>query len=60
MFLALPSRFQGTCYRAANWQRLGKTCGHTRNDRNNTIRVEIKDVSLHPLTPRFRKELCAA
>lgn len=54
------SRFQGTCYRAANWQRLGETCGRTRNDRDNTIRVEIKDVYLHPLTPRFRKELCAA
>jgi hypothetical protein len=54
------SRFQGTCYRAANWQRLGETCGRTRNDRDNTIRVEIKDVYLHPLTPRFREELCSA
>jgi hypothetical protein len=54
------SRFQGTCYRAANWQRLGETRGRTRNDRNNTICVEIKDVYLHPLTPRFRKELCSA
>ena len=53
------SRFQGTCYRAANWQRLGETCGRTRNDRDNTIRVEIKDVYLHPLTPRFREELCS-
>ena len=54
------SRFQGTCYRAANWQRLGETRGRTRNDRDNTIRVEIKDVYLHPLTPRFREELCSA
>lgn len=54
------SRFQGTCYRAANWQRLGETRGRTRNDRDKTIRVEIKDVCLHPLTPRFRKDLCAA
>lgn len=54
------SRFQGTCYRAANWQRLGETCGRTRNDRDNTIRVEIKDVYLHPLTPRWREELCSA
>lgn len=54
------SRFRGTCYRAANWQRLGETRGRTRNDRNNTIRVEIKDVYLHPLTPRFREELCSA
>jgi len=27
-------RFQGTCYRAANWLRLGATRGRTRNDRN--------------------------
>jgi len=54
------SRFQGTCYRAANWQRLGETRGRTRNDRNTTIHVEIKDVYLHALTPRFRKELCSA
>ena len=53
------SRFQGTCYRAANWQRLGETRGRTRNERANTIRVAIKDVYLHPLTPNFRKELCA-
>jgi hypothetical protein len=32
----------------------------TRLIRNNTIRVGIKDVSLHALTPRFRKELCSA
>jgi len=54
------SRFQGTCYRAANWQRLGETRGRTRNDRNSTIHVEIKDVYLHALTPRFREELCSA
>ena len=54
------SRFQGTCYRAANWQRLGETRGRTRNDRNTTIHVEIKDVYLHALTPRFRKELGSA
>jgi hypothetical protein len=54
------SRFQGTCYRAANWRRLGETRGRTRNDRDNTIRVEIKDVYLHPLITRFREELCSA
>ena len=32
----------------------------TRLSRNNTIRVGIKDVSLHPLTPCFREELCSA
>ena len=53
------SKFKGTCYRAANWLRLGQTRGRTRNDRENRIRVEVKDVYLHPLTRDFRKELGA-
>ena len=53
------SRFKGTCYRAANWQRLGATQGRTRNDRVHRIRAAIKDVYLYPLSPDFRRELCA-
>lgn len=53
------SRFQGTCYRAANWQRLGSTQGRTRNDRTHRIRAAVKDVYLYPLTADFRRELCA-
>ena len=53
------SRFRGTCYRAANWLRLGATQGRTRNDRNRSIQTAIKDVYLYPLTPHFRQELCA-
>lgn len=52
-------RFQGTCYRAANWLRLGATQGRTRNDRNRTIQATVKDVYLYPLIPEFRRELCA-
>jgi hypothetical protein len=52
-------RFQGTCYRAANWQRLGATRGRTRNDRAHRIRAAVKDVYLYPLTADFRQELCA-
>lgn len=52
-------RFKGTCYRAANWLRLGSTQGRTRNDRNHCIRAAVKDVYLYPLTPDFRQELCA-
>jgi len=51
--------FQGTCYRAANWLRLGATRGRTRNDRAHRIRVAVKDVYLYPLIPEFRRELCA-
>lgn len=53
------SRFRGTCYQAANWVRLGPTQGRTRNDRNNRIRVSVKDVYLYPLIKDFRRELCA-
>lgn len=52
------SRFKGTCYRAANWMRLGATQGRTRNDRDRSIQAPIKDVYLYPLIPEFRRELC--
>ena len=51
------SRFKGTCYRAANWQRLGATRGRTRNDRAHRIRAAVKDVYLYPLVADFRQEL---
>jgi hypothetical protein len=52
-------RFRGTCYRAANWLDLGRTKGRTRDDRNHSIRVPIKDVRVLPLLPlaRLRREL---
>lgn len=53
------SRFKGTCYRAANWLRLGVTQGRTRNDRKHRIRATVKDVYLYALSPDFRRELCA-
>jgi len=52
-------RFRGTCYRAANWLRLGATRGRTRNDRAHSIRAAVKDVYLYPLAADFRRELCA-
>jgi hypothetical protein len=53
------SRFRGTCYRAANWMRLGTTQGRTRNDRDRCIQAPVKDVYLYPLIQDFRRELCA-
>jgi hypothetical protein len=52
-------RFQGTCYRAANWLRLGATRGRTRNVREHRICAAVKDVDLYPLVADFRRELCA-
>lgn len=51
------SRFKGTCYRAANWIRLGATQGRTRNDRAHRIQAPVKDVYLYPLVKDFREAL---
>jgi hypothetical protein len=51
------SRFQGTCYRAANWWRLGQTRGRTRNDQHLRIHAPVKDVYLYPLVADWRREL---
>jgi hypothetical protein len=51
------ARFQGTVYRAANWQRVGATTGRTRQDRHSRIRVAVKDIYLYPLGRAFREVL---
>lgn len=52
-------RFTGTCYRAANWLRVGQTTGRTRNDVVNRGPLSsIKDVYVYPLAKRFRQTLC--
>jgi hypothetical protein len=53
------SRFKGTCYRAANWRRVGQTRGRTRNDRAHRIRAAVKDVYLYALVADLRRELSA-
>jgi hypothetical protein len=51
------SRFRGTVYRAANWQRVGATTGRTRQDRHTCIQVAVKDIYVYPLGRRFREML---
>lgn len=53
-------RFLGTCYRAANWQRLGATQGRSRQDRYNQLQVPVKDLYVIPLRPDFRAVLRAS
>ena len=44
------TRFQGTCYRAANWIRLGQTSGRGRMDRHHRRHgAAPKDVLVYPL-----------
>jgi len=50
-------RFWGTVYRAANWQRVGRTTGRTRQDRHTCIEVAAKAVYVYPLRRDFREVL---
>jgi len=52
-------RFQGTCYRAANWIHVGQTAGRGRMDRHTLRQEPVKDIYLYPLTPRARQRLSA-
>jgi Domain of unknown function (DUF4338) len=52
-----PTRFRGTCYRAANWIRLGPTTGRGKDDQTNRPNRSIKEVLGYPLTRRFRELL---
>lgn len=51
-------RFRGTCYKAANFLNAGETKGRSRQDRDQTLSVPVKDVYLYPLHQNFRKALC--
>ncbi len=50
-------RFQGTCYRAANWTRIGETKGRGKYDRENRYAASVKAVYLYPLTGDYRERL---
>ncbi|MFC1864066.1 Druantia anti-phage system protein DruA [Thermodesulfobacteriota bacterium] len=51
-------RFNGTCYKAANWIRVGQTKGRSRQERHGKMVVPIKDIFLYPLSRNFRQALC--
>jgi hypothetical protein len=51
-------RFQGTCYRAANWIHVGQTQGRGKLDVKHENAVPVKDVFLLPLHKQFRRRLC--
>ncbi len=52
-----PTRFKGTCYRAANWVYLGRTTGRGKDDQTGRANRPLKDVLGYPLTKRFREQL---
>ena len=52
------SRFAGTVYKAANWQRLGASAGRGRQDRDNRAALGAKGVYVLPLQHDWRSVLC--
>jgi len=52
-----PTRYRGTCYRAANWVLLGRTTGRGKDDQTHKPNRSIKDVWGYPLVKDFRARL---
>ena len=50
-------RFKGTCYKAANWVRVGQTKGTAKRGHDHLFHGKIKDVYLYPLRKDYRKKL---
>ena len=50
-------RFQGTCYKAANWHYLGATKGRGKLGPAGKQSVPIKDLWVFPLDRQFRERL---
>ena len=48
------THYNGTCYKAANWQWIGRTKGRGRQDRFNKHEETVKDIYVYPLDNDFR------
>jgi hypothetical protein len=53
-----PTRFRGTCYRAANWLPLGLTTGRGKDDLTHQPNRSLKELWVKPLGRNFREQLC--
>ena len=54
-----PSRFNGTCYRAANWIRVGKTAARPTAYPNGKVAEGPKAIYVYPLCRNWKKMLWA-
>ncbi len=50
-------RHAGTCFRAANWERVGQTKGRGRNDRGRRGPESVKEVYVYPLVADWRRRM---
>ena len=51
------SHYTGVCYRAANWQYVGRTKGRGRQDVLKKAKESIKDIYVYPLDEKFRAKM---
>jgi hypothetical protein len=51
------SRFEGTCYRAANWVFVGQTKGSAKKGNAYLYHSQPKAICLYPLHRHFRRHL---
>jgi uncharacterized protein DUF4338/transposase-like protein/transposase Tn5 family protein len=51
-------RFEGTCYRAANWIEVGETQGRGRQDGSHRRQGSIKRIFVYALDAQARQRLC--
>jgi hypothetical protein len=49
-----PSKYSGSCYRAANWECIGKTTGKAWKDGSNNDKTSIKTIFVYKLDSNFR------
>jgi len=51
---------EGTCFQAANWQRIGQTKGRGRNDRAGRGGESVKEIYVYPVVEDFRERMGVA
>lgn len=51
------ANYDGGCYRAANWVRVGETRGRGRQDRDHRLAAGVKAIYVYPLVADFRERL---
>lgn len=51
------TQMAGTCFRAANWTRVGTTQGRGRQDRDRGQAESVKDIYVYPLVADFRERM---
>ena len=51
------SRFKGICYQAANFAKIGRSTGRTRQDRYATIKEPVKEIYLYTLCNDYNQKL---